>query len=252
MKVKEPAGTVCSYTNPATISGGVLLNAASQSKKDSLEGVSEYYVCPQGYAGEYDILVRRLWGKVSGGKATVEVVTDYGTPDQQIIVQDVDINEKDALVKVAVKNGHRKEPIAAADLANVQDRKLAMARSVLGQMGGSSSGGMLPGNNPYAAMQSLLAASLNNGFPFRGAVGYRPQIQVIPEGAIFSTTGVVSADRRYVRISPTPQFNQVIEVFTFNFVSGTTAGGTGTTGGTGAGGIGGGAGGFGNGAGVGN
>ena len=135
MRVKEPAGTVCSYTNPTTISGGVLINAASQAKKDSLEGVSEYYVCPQGYAGEYDIQLRRLWGKVSGGKATIEILTDYGTPDQQIIVQEIDINEKDAIVKVAVKNGHRKEPIAMADLTNVQDRKLAMARSVLGQFG---------------------------------------------------------------------------------------------------------------------
>ena len=251
MRVKEPAGTICSYTNPVSISGGVLINSASQSKKDSLEGVSEYYVCPQGYAGEYDILVRRLWGKVAGGKATVEILTDYGTPDQQIIVQDIEINEKDALVKVAVKNGHRKEPIAMADLANVQDRKLAMSRSVLGQFGGgsSSSGGLLPGSNPYTAMQALLAGSMNNGFPFRGAVGYRPQISTISEGASMFTTGVVSADRRYVRISPFPNFTQVIEVFTYNFVSGTTAGGQGTTGGNGAGGVGGGAGGFGNGVG---
>ncbi len=139
-----------------------------------------------------------------------------------------------------------------ADLANVQDRKLAMARSVLGQFGGggsSSSGGLLPGSNPYAAMQALLAGSMNNGFPFRGAVGYRPQISTINEGASMFTTGVVSADRRYVRISPFPQFTQIIEVFTYNFVSGTTAGGAGTTGGNGAGGIGGGAGGFGNGVG---
>ncbi|MCC6510660.1 MAG: hypothetical protein IT423_16270, partial [Pirellulaceae bacterium] len=49
--------------------------------------------------------------------------------------------------------------------------------------------------------------------------------------------------------SPTPFFSQIVEVFTFNFVSGNTAGGTGTTGGQGVGGVGGGAGGFGNGAG---
>ncbi len=250
MRVKEPAGTVCSYTHPVTTSGGVLINPTSMGKKASLDGTSEYYVCSQGYAGEYDIILRRLWGKVAGGKATVEILTDYGTPEEQVIVQDIDINEKDALVKVAVKNGHRKEPIAMADLANVHDRKLAMARTVLGQFGGSSTaGGMMPGYNPYAGMQGLLAGSLNNGFPFRGAVGYRPQLSIIPEGANFQTTGVVSADRRYVRISPTPFFSQIIEVFTFNFVSGQTAGGTGTTGGNGAGGIGGGGGGFGNGAG---
>jgi hypothetical protein len=103
--------------------------------------------------------------------------------------------------------------------------------------GGSSTGGTTPpAYNPYAAMQALLAGGgFMNGFPFRGAVGYRPVIQTIPEGAFMTTTGVVSADRRYVRISPSPRFMQIGEVFTFNFVNGQTAGGTGTTGGTGTG-----------------
>lgn len=60
-------------------------------------------------------------------------------------------------------------------------------------------------------------------------------------------TGVVSADRRYVRITPSPQFSQIGEIFTFNSVDGSTGGGQGTTGGTGGGAAGGG--GFGNGGG---
>jgi hypothetical protein len=230
LRVKEPVGTICSYSNPQTVSGGVLLSNPSSKSKDSLDGVSEFYVCPQGYAGEYDILLRRIWGKVSGGKATVEILTDYGTPEQRVITQQVDINEKDALIQVAVKNGHRKEPIEAAILASVRQRQLGVARSVLAQQagggaaggagnagggGGSSSGGSQQGYNPYAAMQALLAGGgFMNGFPFRGAVGYRPVIQTVPEGAMMFTTGVVSADRRYVRISPSPRFMQIGEVFT--------------------------------------
>lgn len=254
LRVKEPVGTICSYSNPQTLSGGVLFDSAStRNAKNSMDGTSEYYVCPQGYAGEYDILLRRIYGKVAGGKATVEVLTDYGTPDQRSVVQQVAINEKDALIQVAVKNGHRKEPMAAADLASVRQRQVAAGRSVLAQVAGSSgstsTSGSVPGAyNPYAAMQALLAAgAANNGFPFRGAVGYRPVIQTIPEGASLFTTGVVSADRRYVRIAPTPTFSQIGEVFTFNFVDGTTGGGAGTTGG--AGGQAGGGGGFGGGGG---
>jgi hypothetical protein len=241
LRVKEPVGTICSYSNPQTLSGGILLDSASmRSGKDSMDGTSEYYVCAQGYAGEYDILLRRIFGKVAGGKATVEILTDYGTPEQRSIVQQVDINSKDALIQVAVKNGHRKEPMAAADLATVRQRQLTLGRSILAQAAadssGSSSSGSAPGAyNPYAAMQALLSAgAMNNGFPFRGAVGYRPVIQTIPEGANMFVTGVVSADRRYVRVAPMPFFSQIGEVFTFNFVSGTTGGGTGTTGGTGA------------------
>jgi hypothetical protein len=54
----------------------------------------------------------------------------------------------------------------------------------------------------------------------RGAVGYRPVIQVIPDGPTLFTNAVISADRRYVRVSPSPQFFQMIEVNTFNFVTG--------------------------------
>lgn len=245
LRVKEPVGTICSFTHPQTISGGVLLSESSAKRsKDSINGKSEYYVCPQGYAGEYDILVRRIFGKVSGGKATVEVLTDYGTPDQRSIVQQVEINERDSLLRVAVKNGHRQQPMAATDLAHIDQQRRATGISVLAQMAaadassssGSPSTGGTYATNPYAAMQALLAAgAANNGFPFRGAVGYRPVIQTIPEGARMFATGVVSADRRYVRVAPFPFFSQIGEVFTFNFVSGTTAGGTGTTGGTGAG-----------------
>jgi hypothetical protein len=51
-------------------------------------------------------------------------------------------------------------------------------------------------------------------------VGYRPVITTIPEGANFATNAVISADRRYVRVSPSPTFSQITEVNTFNFVTG--------------------------------
>ncbi len=77
------------------------------------------------------------------------------------------------------------------------------------------------------------------GFPGRGAVGYRPEITTIPSGAFFSVAGVVSADRRYVRIAPAPNFTDIRQVTTFNFVDGTTGtGGAGAGGGFGGGGIG--------------
>ncbi len=83
IRVREPSGTICSLTNPQTIAGGLLLgDTSSAGEAAKLEGYSEYYVCAQGYAGQYDVLVRRVWGEVTGGKATVEIYTDYGTPEQ--------------------------------------------------------------------------------------------------------------------------------------------------------------------------
>ena len=84
--------------------------------------------------------------------------------------------------------------------------------------------------------------------PLRSAVGYSPVIITLPEGTNFAATAVVSADRRYVRITCVPFFSAVSQVHTFSIDSGATqstpgvgTGGQGFSGGgNGFGGIGGG------------
>ncbi|MBX3423955.1 MAG: hypothetical protein KF752_20550 [Pirellulaceae bacterium] len=250
LRVREPGGTICSLANPVTLSGGTLVGDASGlNEKPQLEGFSEYYVCSQGYSGQYDIVIRRVLGEVSGGKATVEIYTDYGTPEQQFASQVVDLSQKDALIQVVVKNGRRQEPIADTQLAAVRTKQLATSRAVLGQIsaGGASADSSASNYNYFRQLQLRNALINGLGFPAgRGAVGYTPVITTLPEGANLSTTGVVSPDRRYVRLSPTPFFTGIGEIFTFNFVTGESgAGGAGIGGGnTGGGGIGGGGGGI--------
>jgi hypothetical protein len=69
-----------------------------------------------------------------------------------------------------------------------------------------------------------------------GAVGFQPVIRIVPDGSQLSAQAIVSADRRYVRISSLPLFTSITDVFTFSFVSGAggaAAGGAGTGAGTG-------------------
>ena len=40
----------------------------------------------------------------------------------------------------------------------------------------------------------------------RGQSGFRPVLTVLPSGSMCFTTAVISADRRYVRITPIPFF----------------------------------------------
>ena len=238
IRVQEPAGTICSLSNPQTISGGVLLgDTSSASARATIDGYSEYYVCSEGYAGQYDILIRKIWGDVSGGKATVEIYTDFGTPEEQRIVKQIDVSERDAVVNVAVKNGHRVQPIAEAQLANIRQKQIKTSHAVLGQLAGDAASSDSSSNQAYDDFRQTLlnnarAARRGFGFPVGGGVvGYQPVITTIPEGASMFVTGVVSADRRYVRISPSPNFTGIGEISTFNFVSGgstTTGGGTGT------------------------
>lgn len=77
-------------------------------------------------------------------------------------------------------------------------------------------------------------------------VGFQPIITTILDGVSLTVQAVISADRRYVRLSVAPFFQNVTDVFTFSFIGAGAAGGGaggGVGGGLGAIGVGGGVGG---------
>jgi hypothetical protein len=221
-------------------------------ERPSLSGTSEYYVCSAGFSGQYDILVRRVWGEVSGGKATVEVYTAFGTPAQRFVSYEVDLSEKAALVQVNLDKGQRTEPIGDAQLAGVKTSRLALSKAVLSQVGGyqsDSETGSSSSQSSQAAYAIYRQNLLRENFikaPRGRTTGYQPIITTLPEGIMWQPplTGVISADRRYIRLNGGwPQFSGIGEVLTYNiFGGGTGAGGAGT-GGFGGAGLGGGAGG---------
>jgi hypothetical protein len=75
----------------------------------------------------------------------------------------------------------------------------------------------------------------------QGAVAFEPGIGVLPSGSVLDVTPVVSADRRYVRLSVNPYFNNVLGIQNFSFGGGAVAGGAfgGMNGAVGQGGVGG-------------
>ncbi len=248
LAVEEPSGTVCSIDNPTTAGGGTLIGDAFPGSKNDKQGtVSETYLCPEGFSGQYRLLVRRVWGNVSTGSATVELLTDVGRPSQRFIRKQLPLTEKDALVVFEVKEGQRKQEIADAQLAHLQQVQRDLQGEVLGQFIGD---GQIDDNaqvltDLYRDVRALTGGgAVNTGFlgGRRGGVGFQPQITTLSEGATLSALAIISADRRYVRISPQPFFSQIGDVTTFNFVTGST--GTSGSGSTGGGGLGGG--GFGN------
>jgi hypothetical protein len=246
--VEEPTGTICDTTNPATIAGGLLLGDSSSMDRAGKDGYSETYACARGYAGQYRIAIRKIWGDVAGGKVTVHIVTDYGTKDQRYTEHQVPI-ERDAMLVTEVKNGRRTEPLFEAQLAKVRTEKSLASNAVLAQAGNAGFGPGLP--EEYEFQRRLMNFASGTGTPgvlppgrfppfFRGAVGYRPQLAFIPTGTMFFATAVISGDRRYVRVSAAPFFNDILAVDTFNIVSGEAGGDGAGGGGAGGGGLGGG------------
>ena len=62
--------------------------------------------------------------------------------------------------------------------------------------------------------------------PSRGqAVGFAPQFGSAPDGVFLPVTPVATYDRRYVRISASPLFTNITDVFTFTTTGAITGGG---------------------------
>ena len=235
--VKEPGGTVCSLRNQRTSSGGVLIGDLSSDDKPSVDGHVAVYACPKAFSGNYQLLIRRVFGKLTTGSVRVELVTHYNTDKAKARAEKIPLDGNEALVKFDVADGRRKESIQEQQLANAAIAAVAQVNltrhpEILAQQ-------LDAVNNPAAAaaLGAVQQAAATAGqaqqanplaFPaawpngFQGAVGYTPIIITLPEGTNLAMMGVVSADRRYVRITCVPMFSAVSEVHTFSMANGQT------------------------------
>jgi hypothetical protein len=257
--VDEPSGETCSLRAPRTASGGVWLGDSYAGVEGArAEGFSETYICPQGYAGEYRIRIRKVWGDLVANRVTVDVYKNFRGPNQQHERQYIAVGEDDSAVLFAMEQGRRSEPLAEAQLASAVGRQIKVNQAVLAQQLGSapSLGQQLNDISEPAFgvdRSNLDPVNLRRALAFArggGQVGFQPVITTLTDGTQLLATAVVSADRRYVRISSSPQFTGIGNVTTFTFAGGSTTdagggGGGGIGGGGGGGGLGGGGGGFG-------
>jgi hypothetical protein len=269
ISVQEPPGSVCSYRTPRTSAGGVILtNTPDRSGVATGEGISQDYVATEAFPGTYKILLRRVFGKVSAGKVTVDIYTHFCTAKALHKRMQIPLGEHDAVVEYELKDGRRTAALKDAAVAAAAQNMLGVNRALLAQMAQAGAPAGQPAtakvNNRNVLLQQLAAINdpavaaafassrsangdpknpnnANGGavgllpFAIQGAVGYQPVITTLPEGTNMSATAVVSADRRYVRISVVPLFSSVGDVTTFNFATGAQTVTPGTGGGIGGG-----------------
>src|SRR5262245_18446882 len=241
--VEEPAGTLVSQRQPASVSGGVHLgDVSSADGKSTAKGFSEAYACPEGFSAEYRILIKNVWGKPTTGKVTMDVYTHFGSEKQTLDHAQVPLGEKDTLATFTLKDGRRKEALREAQVASTVKIQNAANRALLAQqLNALAPAGSLSSGGSGGVPGTIGGLGFVPGFFLRGAVGYRPVLSTLPTGAFMNvTSAVISADRRYVRVAPSPNFTQVTEVNTFNFVLGTGSTQSQGQGGVGGGGFGGG------------
>jgi hypothetical protein len=100
LEVKEPIGTVCSFLQRQTPGGGTLLG-------DNVSDMSrETYVAPKAFSGDYQVTIRRIWGRPLGGKATLVITQHQGTPRETTRRETIVFDRKHTLV-LSLDGGRR-------------------------------------------------------------------------------------------------------------------------------------------------
>jgi hypothetical protein len=217
--VQEPGGTVCSFRNPRSAAGGVLI----EDSFDKATGLhKETYVCPLAFTGDYRMLAKRVWGKVTADTVSVTIVAHQGSPAERRIQKNIKLENDEAPMAFDMQNGRRTEPLDEVQVANAAESQRQIGNAILAQQLSTMSNPDLVGGaaNPF-----------DPRFFLRGSVGYQPIIITLPEGTNMAVTSVVSHDRRYVRVSAQPLFSSIPRVNTFNYVTGSggsSGGGTGS------------------------
>jgi len=94
---------------------------------ESAAGYSEYYVCPEAFAGQYRILLKRVWGRPTAGKVTVDIVTHSGTEKEQSGRQQIALETRTPPFVFDLDQGRRKEALDAhkSPMSPVPNRRSA-------------------------------------------------------------------------------------------------------------------------------
>ena len=209
LAVEEPLGTKCSYEQPHSAGGGVLVHDGYGPKQSDCY---EEYVCAFGAPGSYRVAVRHVWGDIVGKRAQLTVIRYQGTEREDRQVLTVPLATEDQIVRVSLQGGRRTELAAVPQIDRARLLEPAGRKTALRMM--ARTGGQAP------------SGAVTGGFAFAGAgaVGYQPIITVIPDGVTLAALAVVSGDRRYVRLSLNPSFTTLTDVLTFSFARGAQIG----------------------------
>ena len=218
--VEEPLGTVCSQSQPYSPGGGVHVHDGSGPDQ---RNCYDEYVCPQAASGTYRVHIRHIRGNIVGKRALLTAIRHEGTDDESTSRVSIELSSDDVVVRVPLSNGRRKK--ASSHVSDARLRGIVIAPENDHRVSSADVA------RSRAARQQFLKSRRDRDGNLQAGVmqnvDFQPVVTAIPEGASLGASAVVSADRRYVRLSLTPSFSSLTDLVTFSFLSfGSNPGGT--------------------------
>ena len=220
LRVKEPLGTACSVSQPKTASGGLYIHDGFGPRP---ENCYEEYICVEAAPGTYDLQIEYVAGSIVSKRCVVTIVSHVGSSEKRVFRTVVSLDAATVNVPFKLEKGRRKalgpqpqnQPDGQGATQLTRQELVARVRRGGGQ-GVAGQGGAGQGAAPEQGFR-LPAGS------FTAGVGFTPVVGLINEGVSLTANAVVSADRRFVRISVAPFFNTLRDIQTFSFQGGAGA-----------------------------
>jgi tetratricopeptide (TPR) repeat protein len=200
LAIIEPTEFYCSLLTPETLGGGVLRGDLANSKEE--------YVLTQGFTGNYEIRITKVWGEPTAGIANLDIVRHQGTKNEKRERRTVSLaGQAEKGTTITLADGRRRELARTADSQTLTvdsgaSRPKAELRRFLQTTtpGGPAPGGLVP----FAIAQG--------GFAGGRAIAFDPVVTAIPDGVNLQAQAVVSADRRFVRMTLVPLVQSIQSV----------------------------------------
>jgi hypothetical protein len=230
LMVREPTDSYCWFASPRTLSGGILKTIPVTESGEAITGtLTEQsgvkkisYICPKGFNGRYAVVLRKDWGDLANNMIKIAVETNIVPGEKGREGAALQMKQEGIIVCFDLETGRRTESLdeSVLDVAslrmNIAQKQLARNNALKRLADDGLLGQVISGSDG-----SSVSSTLDRLFGSR-VVGYQPVVTQLPQGAMFSSNAVVSADRRYVRLSPSPQFSDIRSVFKYNTVGGDT------------------------------
>ncbi|MEM1062148.1 MAG: hypothetical protein AAGJ97_07465, partial [Planctomycetota bacterium] len=201
LRITEPGGTVCGPETRRTAGGG---NHAGDGFGRSDRDTWERYVAPRAASGVYLVTIDRVWGAVTGKRVSLRVVRHGGTADELVSERPIELTGPKTEVFLTLTGGRRGRG-EAADLTTVPDREQApldLSPTPEGIAAADRFYQSIGGAMPQVAGGAAAVGP--------GVAAFAPGVEIISEGIQSGVGAVVSADRRYVRLSVSPSFSNVV------------------------------------------
>jgi len=220
--MQEPGGTICSRLIARTTAGGVHFGDNASKGSNQSGKITEKYVLPKGFSGDYQLVVKRVTGTVTSGKVNVDVRHHANSPSETRESRPVNLDGKGFIVNFTLANGRREDSLEEHTLKTLVDKQMIAGQQILAQQlaQGSSStaaseyfGGLIgTGSTSEGPILNQDNSNLFRG----GVVGYQPETEFFDIALSLQVQHATTSDRLYVIVSLTPNFTDVVSVSTFN------------------------------------